>query len=103
MPVEPGECRARTSYALLAYCFIFCVIPLTLRKNDPFVQFHVRQGLALCLCEMAVFLASIVLPSLMKPALFIFAAVSLWGMVHVLRRQTPALPFISSLSQKFDI
>ncbi len=103
MPLDPVACRGRVTFALLAYCFIFCLIPLTLRKYDSFVQSHVRQGLALCLCEMAVFLASIVLPSLMKPALFIFVAASVWGMLHVLRGQTPALPFISSLSQKFDI
>lgn len=103
MPLEPGEQRVRTAYALLAYCFVLCLIPLVFRKGDPFVQAHVRQGMALCLCGMAVFLASIVLPFLTGPAVLLFAAASLWGMAHVLRGQTPVLPFIGTLSQKFDI
>jgi fumarate reductase subunit D len=90
-------------YALLSYCFILCIIPLTRKKDDEFVQFHSRQGLALFLCEMAVFIVSIVLPFVMRPALFIFGTVSLWGMIKALRGELAPIPFIHSLSRKIDI
>ena len=90
-------------YALLAYCFILCIIPLIRKKDDVFVQFHARQGLALFLCEMAAFIVSIILPFLMKPALFVFGVLSLAGMLKALGGEKFPLPFIHALSQKFDI
>jgi uncharacterized membrane protein len=90
-------------YALLSYCFILCIIPLTRFKDDPFVQGHARQGLALFLCEMAVFIVSILFPFLMRPALFIFGTLSLWGMLKVLKGDRSPMPFVHSLSDKLDI
>lgn len=106
MPSEPGqvsEVRESKRYALLSYCFILCIIPLIRKKNDAFVQFHARQGLAIFLCEMAAFIVSIVLPFLMKPALFIFGILSLWGMLKVLKGGRSPLPFIHALSERLDI
>jgi fumarate reductase subunit D len=99
----PSEARDLKPYALLAYCFILCIIPLIRKKKDPFVYFHARQGLALFLCEMAVFIISIVFPFLMQPALFVFGVFSLWGMLQVLRAEQAPLPFIHALSLKIDI
>lgn len=99
----PSEFREGKRYALLSYCFILCIIPLIRKKDDVFVQFHARQGLALFLCEMAVFIVSIVFPFLMKPALFIFGVLSLWGMLKAIRGDSFPLPFIYGLSQKLDI
>ena len=95
--------REDKPYAILAYCFILCIIPLVSRKNDEFIQFHARQGLALFLCEMAVFIVSIVFPFVFRPALFLFAVFSFWGMIQSLRGERAPLPFIHSLSQKLDI
>lgn len=100
MPSETSESRR---YALLSYCFILCIIPLICRKDDEFVQFHARQGLALFLCEMAVFIVSILFPFLMKPALFIFGVLSLWGMIKALVGDKFPLPFVFAVSQKLDI
>ncbi len=90
-------------YAFLAYCFIFCIVPLIYKKDDAFIQFHARQGLALFLCEMAVFIVSILFPVLFRPALFVFSVLSFWGMLKVLRGERAPLPFIHALSQKLDI
>ena len=100
MPSEESESKR---YALLSYCFILCIIPLIRKKDDVFVQFHARQGLALFLCEMAVFIVSIIFPFLMKPALFVFGVLSLWGMLKAIRGNKFHLPFIHALSQKLDI
>ena len=103
MSSEISEAVEAKPYALLSYCFILCIIPLIRKKDDTFVRFHARQGLALFLCEMAVFIVSIVFTFLMKPALFIFGVFALWGMLQVLRAQRTPLPFIHALSLKIDI
>ena len=64
-------------YALLAYCSLFCLVPLLKMKDNEFLLFHGRQGLALFLCEMVIFVVSIILPLIMKPFLFIFGVFSL--------------------------
>ncbi|MEI6437571.1 MAG: hypothetical protein WCO69_02335 [Candidatus Omnitrophota bacterium] len=87
-------------YALLAYCSLLCLVPLLKMKDDEFLLFHGRQGLALFLCETAVFVASILVPLLMKPFLFIFGVFSLWGMFKALQGEKFKLPFIYPLSER---
>ncbi len=87
-------------YASLAYCSLFCLAPLLKKTEGDFLLFHGRQGLALFLCEMAVFLASIVFPVIMKPFLFVFVFFSLWGVIKVLQGDKFKLPIIFSLSQR---
>ena len=87
-------------FALLSYCSLLCLVPLLYKKDDEFVLFHGRQGLALFLCEMAIFVVSIVLPWLMKPFLFVFALFSFWGMIKALRGEKFKLPLIFSLSER---
>ncbi len=87
-------------YGLLAYCSLLCLIPLIIRKENDFLLFHGRQGLALFLCEMAVFVVSIVLPWLMQPFLFLFALFSFWGMLKALSGKKFKLPFVFPLSER---
>jgi len=37
--------------AFLAYFWILCLIPLLLKKDSPFAQFHGKQGLSLAIVE----------------------------------------------------
>ncbi len=103
MPLETPVTQENKPYALLSYCFILCIIPLLFKKDNEFVHFHARQGLALFLCEMTVFIVSILFPFFMRPALFVFGVLALWGMIKVLKGEKVQLPFVFPLSQKFDI
>jgi uncharacterized membrane protein len=87
-------------YALLSYCSLLCLIPLLKCKDDEFVLFHGRQGLALFLCEMAVFVVSIVLPWLMQPFLFLFGVLAFVGMTKALLGEKFRLPVIFQLSER---
>jgi uncharacterized membrane protein len=98
--VGPAKIDEERIYALLSYCFILCIVPLLNKKDNPFVLFHSRQGLALFLCEMFIFVVSIVFPFLMKPFLFVFALFSFWGMIKALRGEQFKLPFIHPLSER---
>ncbi len=87
-------------FAMLSYISVLCVFPLLYKKDNEFVVSHARQGLAMFLCEFAVFIASIILPFLMKPFLFIFGILAFWGMIKALRGERVELPFIYPLSNK---
>lgn len=49
-------------YALLSYLTILCIIPLVLKRDNPFVLMHGKQGLVLFIGEVGVFIASMVAP-----------------------------------------
>lgn len=92
--------KEKKLYALLAYCSLLCLVPLLKRQDDEFLLFHGRQGLALFLCEMVVFVVSILLPLIMQPFLFVFGVFSLWGMFKALRGEKFKLPFVFPLSER---
>ena len=45
-PVVEGK-----PWALMAYLWILCLIPLIMKKDNPFAFFHAKQGLLLFLCS----------------------------------------------------
>ncbi|MBF0619925.1 MAG: hypothetical protein HQL19_07145 [Candidatus Omnitrophica bacterium] len=90
-------------YALLAYLFLLCVIPLVQKKDSAFVLFHARQGLAIFFCEFAVFMLTIICPFLFKPAILFFGVFSLWGMLKAVQGETFELPFFFALSKKIAL
>ncbi|MBF0593542.1 MAG: hypothetical protein HQL22_01095 [Candidatus Omnitrophica bacterium] len=92
--------KEKKLYALLSYCSLLCLVPLLKMKDDEFLLFHGRQGLALFLCEMAIFVVSIILPWLMKIFLFVFGLLSFLGMVKALCGEKYKLPFIFPLSER---
>ena len=90
-------------YAFLSYLSILCAIPLIRKKDDAFVQDHARQGLALFLCEFVIFLVTIILPGLLRPALFIFGLLALWGMAKALKGERVELPFVYAFSKRITL
>ena len=50
-PPTPPSSHPNTGMAMIAYLGILVIIPLlTEAKNDPFVKFHIKQGLVLLIC-----------------------------------------------------
>ena len=90
-------------YAVLAYVSIFCIVPLIVKKNNPFVLDHGRQGLVLFVFEVATLVVSIIFPWLFRPFLFILFGFSFWGMVMAIRGQFVELPIIARIAQKITI
>lgn len=87
-------------FAMLSYISILCMFPLLYKKDNEFVISHARQGLAMFLCEFAIFIVSIILPFLMRPFLFVFCVLAFWGMLKALRGERVELPLIYPLSNK---
>jgi len=90
-------------YAVLAYLSILCIVPLILKKNNPFVLSHGRQGLVIFVAEVGTLVLSIVFPWIFRPFLFILFGFSLWGMVMAIRGQAVEMPVVSSIAEKITI
>ena len=90
-------------YAILSYLSILCIIPLVLKKDNPFALSHGKQGLVIFVGQVAVFIASIVWQGIMRPGLFILGIISLWGIIEVLKGNTVRLPVIADIADKITL
>ena len=88
-------------FALLSYLTILCIIPLVLKRDNPFVLTHGKQGLVLFIAEVGIFIASIILPwPLIKVLYFILGLLSIWGIIESLRGRFVKMPFIADIADK---
>ena len=90
-------------YAVLSYFSAFCIIPLILKKNNPFVLAHGRQGLVLFVAQVGAMVLSIILPWAYRPLMFVLFGFSFWGMVTALRGQFVELPVIARIAEKITL
>lgn len=93
----------KTLMAFLAY-IIFFIPLLTESKRDPFVKFHVKQGLGLLLLWMATWVVGF-LPFIWIVVPFLqIAVVVLWvfGVVHVFQNKQEPLPLVGQFFTKFN-
>lgn len=92
--------------ALLSYVGILFILPLMVRKEDQFVQFHAKQGLVLFLAELAVSIWQAVpvigwtTAPLLALVCFIFSII---GIVNVINGKKQELPLIGQYADKFKI
>ncbi len=89
--------------SLLSYFPVLCIIPLLLKKDDPFVLSHGKQGLVIFMAEIGVFILSIIVPILLKIGMFVLLAVSFVGMIAVLNGKTISFPVISRIADKISL
>ena len=91
-------------FALLAYLSILCIIPLVLKKSNPFALYHGKQGLVIFIGQVAVFIVSIIIgPGLTHFLWFVLGVFSLWGVVESLRGNYVKMPLISDVAEKITL
>ncbi len=100
---EEKQIREGKIFAVLSYLMILCIIPLVLKKDNPFVLSHGKQGLVIFIGEVAVFILSIVTPWLLRFGIFILLVISFWGIIEVLRGRYTRLPFICDIADKINL
>ena len=100
---ESSEINEGKIFALIGYLWIFCVIPLILKKDNAFVLNHSRQGLVIFIGVVGVFVLSIVFDWLLRPGLFIFGVLSLWGIIVALAGKDLCIPFIRDYADRIDL
>ena len=94
-----------TLMGILAYLGILIIVPFLMAKDDPFVKFHIKQGLLLVIAEIAIMLLSGALMyslwqlvQLIHLALLVFSII---GIINVVKHQQKELPLIGSLAHNF--
>ena len=90
-------------FAILSYLSILCIVPLVMKRDNDFVLSHGKQGLVIFVGQVAIFIASIVLPWLLQFGFFVLGVLSLWGIIEVLRGRYVKLPFISDIADKITL
>lgn len=101
--LAPQDINEGKVYAILAYLGILCIIPLILKKDNPFVLAHGKQGLVLFVCEVGVFILSIVLPWLLKIGMFVLFVLSFIGILAVLKGKYIEIPVVAEIAEKITL
>jgi len=95
-----------TGMAIVAY-IIFFIPLLTEAKNDPFVKFHVQQGLALFICGVIVWIINSILPWQLRIISQLFniclLVLMIIGIINASRGEKNPLPLIGKFGEQFKI
>ena len=91
--------------AVLAYLGILIIVPfVTDAKNDPFVKFHLKQGLVLIISEIVGLFIGIIpiLGWVIAPLLMLFNLITIiLGIVNAATGKQKQLPVIGSIGNSF--
>jgi uncharacterized membrane protein len=102
---EMKKPEKNTLMGILAYIGILIIIPFLVAKDDPFVKFHIKQGLVLVIIEIVVWFVGMSLWQLWELFQLINLACiifSIIGIVNVAQGNEKELPFIGSLGKSFN-
>lgn len=95
----------KTLMAALSYVSILVLIPYLMAKNDPFVHYHIKQGLVLLVIELAVYVLGMVI-WMLYPILGIInlatLVLSIVGIVNVVQGKEKELPLVGQFSKHFN-
>ena len=101
--MEDKEVLEGKPYAILAYLWILCLIPLILKKDNKFALFHAKQGLILFIGELVVGFVGVI-PILGWMILFsgtiLFGILSLIGIVQALLGNFWKMPVVGEIAEK---
>ncbi len=85
--------------AAIGYLWILFLVPLLLKKESPFAQFHAKQGLVLCIAAI-VFSVIPFLGWLANLALFV---VAIMAIIKTLSGEAWEIPFVKDMVKKINI
>lgn len=85
--------------AAIGYLWILFLVPLLLKKESPFAQFHAKQGLVLCIAAI-VFSFIPVLGWLANLALLV---VAIMAIIKTLSGEAWEIPFVKDMVKKINI
>lgn len=102
----PISGKKEDGIAILSYLGILFLIPLLVRRDDDFCQYHAKQGLILFIAELIT--CSIAWIPLLGwfiglCAWIVWLVFSIIGIMNVLQGKKKLLPGIGQFAQKIDI
>lgn len=95
----------RALMGILAYLGPLVIVSYVMAKEDPFVKFHIKQGLVLLVIELIVWVLSPMLWSLFALIQLVNLAVLVLviiGIINVVQGREKELPFIGQFSRYFS-
>lgn len=96
--------KQNTLMGILSYIGILALIPFFTAKEDPFVKFHVKQGLVLLVIEVVVWLLGTMawqlymVLNLLNLVLVVFSII---GIINVVQGKQKELPLVGGFSKYF--
>ena len=105
---QPASTNKNTGMAIVAY-IIFFIPLLTNAKNDPFVKFHVKQGLLIFIASMILWILQMAMPwNFLFTISWLFSLLSLGllilmilGIINAANGKEEKLPLIGQFADKF--
>jgi len=105
-PMNPQDIEENKLIAAIAYLGILALVPLLLKKDSPFAQYHAKQGLVLLIAWVIVNLV-MVIPILGWIAGFVGNILCLIlmvvGIVNALSGETKELPWIGQYGKGLNL
>ena len=104
--IQDPEVQEGKFFAAIGYLSVLCFVPLALKKNNQFAQFHGKQALVLFIFEIAAGILKVV-PALgdlvFSIAFVVFGILSLVGIVKVLMGERWEMPVIYEIAGKITL
>lgn len=88
--------------AAIGYIWILCLVPLFLKRNSSFAQFHAKQGLVLFIAEIVGMLLYWI-PLVGQILFVILIILSVIGIVKALGGQEWELPILGRYAKKINL
>lgn len=96
-----GSSHPNTGMAILSYLGILVLVPLlTDAKNDPFVKFHIKQGLVLLICFVIAMVLNII-PPIGILAWIACLILMIIGIMNAANHKQVELPVIGQFAKNF--
>jgi uncharacterized membrane protein len=96
--------QKNTLMAILAYIGPLILVSYLLAEKEPFVKFHIKQGLLLVIAEVAVWMLSMMLwplfPLIQIANIFLFV-LAVVGIIRAAQGEQKELPFVGHLAENF--
>ncbi len=104
-PPQDSEIQDAKFFAAIGYLSVLCFVPLLLKKENKFAQFHGKQGLVLFILEVAAGILKKV-PALgdlvFTVAFVVFGILSLLAIVKVLMGEYWEMPIIYEIANRIS-
>jgi len=101
----PAGQQNSTLMAALAYLGILIIVPLLTMKDDPFVKFHIKQGLVLIISAFILMAVSWVPFIGWMLAIFIYPIILIFvilGIINATTGKTKELPIVGKFASNFN-
>ena len=105
-PSQSPEIQDGKFFAAVGYISILCFVPLFLKKNNKFAQFHGKQALVLFILELAASILKVI-PALgdlvFTVAFVVLGILSLVGIIKVLMGEYWEMPVVYEISDRISL